>query len=90
MAGRPKMKLELSESEEEQLHAWARRRKTAQALAMRSRIVLECASGAENKVVASKLAVTGADGIKMAWAFRSVATGWIGGCAEAGSTPHNR
>lgn len=59
MAGRPKAVLMLSAAEQEQLHAWARRRKTAQALALRSRIVLECAGGAENKAVAAKLAVTG-------------------------------
>jgi transposase len=59
MAGRPKAELVLSAAEQEQLHAWARRRKTAQALALRSRIVLECAGGAENKAVAAKLAVTG-------------------------------
>ncbi|RJF95562.1 IS630 family transposase [Noviherbaspirillum saxi] len=58
MAGRPKAELVLSAAEKEQLHAWARRRKTAQALALRSRIVLECAGGAENKAVAVKLAVT--------------------------------
>jgi len=40
MAGRPKAELVLNEAEQEQLHAWARRRKTAQALALRSRIVL--------------------------------------------------
>src|ERR1700694_4273147 len=59
MAGRPKAELVLSVAEQEQLHAWARRRKTAQALALRSRIVLECAGGAENKAVAAKLSVTG-------------------------------
>ena len=58
MAGRPKAELVLSEAEQEQLHAWARRRKTTQALALRSRIVLECAGGAENQEVAVKLAVT--------------------------------
>jgi predicted nucleic acid-binding protein len=34
------------------LAAWARRRKTAQALALRSRIVLACAAGAPNAQVA--------------------------------------
>ena len=31
------------------MEGWARRRKTAQALALRSRIVLACADGASNK-----------------------------------------
>jgi transposase len=56
MRGRPKA--ELSEAEREQLQAWSRRRKTAQALALRSRIVLGCASGTSNKVVAATLGVT--------------------------------
>src|SRR5471032_758189 len=58
MRGRPKAELVLSESEREQLQAWSRRRKTAQALALRSRIVLSCASGTSNKVVAGTLGVT--------------------------------
>lgn len=58
MVGRPKAELVVSETDREHLQAWARRRKTAQALALRSRIVLECANGADNKVVANKLKVT--------------------------------
>lgn len=58
MRGRPKAKLVLNDTEREQLEAWARRRKTSQALAMRSRIVLECAGGMENQHVAKKLSVT--------------------------------
>ena len=55
MRGRPKAELVLTQAEREQLQAWARRRKTSQALAMRSRIVLECASGLENQIVAQRL-----------------------------------
>ena len=58
MRGRPKAELVLNESEREQLQSWARRRKTAQALALRSRIILACARGIDNKVVAERLAVT--------------------------------
>ena len=57
-AGRPKAELMLHESEREQLQVWARRGKTAQALALRSRIVLACSEGADNSAVALKLAVT--------------------------------
>lgn len=58
MRGRPKADLMLTEAEREQLQAWTRRRKTAQALALRSRIVLACAKGLDNRVVAKELAVT--------------------------------
>ena len=37
--------LVLSEEERDTLQRWARRRKTSQALALRCRIVLECAAG---------------------------------------------
>ena len=52
MSGRPKAQLVLSEPEREQLLALTRRRKTAQALALRARIVLACGEGADNKAVA--------------------------------------
>lgn len=58
MTGQPKAKLILSADEREQLQAWARRRKTAQALAQRSRIILACADGSENQMVALQLGVT--------------------------------
>ena len=48
----------LSESEEETLRSLVRRRTTAQALALRARIVLACAAGDANQVVARKLGVT--------------------------------
>jgi transposase len=58
MRGRPKAQLVLSEREREQLEALTMRRKTAQALALRARIVLGCAEGADNKVVAARQRVT--------------------------------
>jgi len=58
MTGRPLARLELSEVEEAELRSLARRRKTAQALALRAGIVLACAAGAANQVVAAKLGVT--------------------------------
>ena len=58
MRGRPKAGLVLSQSEREQLQSWSQRRKTAQALALRSRIVLACASGEDNKAVAQHLRIT--------------------------------
>lgn len=53
--GRPKAPLELSDAEREQLQRWSRRRKSSQALALRSAIVLACAHGYDNKTVAEKL-----------------------------------
>jgi transposase len=57
-SGRPKAGLELTAAEREQLTRWVRRAKTAQALAMRARIVLACADGADNNDVAARLRVT--------------------------------
>jgi transposase len=56
--GRPKAPLSLTEDEHDQLVRWSRRAKSAQALALRSRIVLACAEGADNKTVALKLGCT--------------------------------
>jgi transposase len=50
--------LELTDDEREQLQRWARRRSSAQALAMRSRIVLACAEGLSNTAVAAQLGVS--------------------------------
>ena len=44
----------LSDEERSQLEAWVRRPKSAQALAQRSRIVLACAQGRPNVVVAAE------------------------------------
>jgi len=56
--GRPIAPLSLAAEERERLEEWARRPKTSQALAQRSRIVLECAGGRANTVVARKLGLT--------------------------------
>jgi len=56
--GRPKAVLELTDDEREQLRRWARRATSAQALAMRSRIVLACAEGRSNTAVADELGVS--------------------------------
>ena len=55
--GRPKAPLVLSEQERLTLGRWARRRTSAQALALRARIVLACAEGATNQQVAERLGV---------------------------------
>jgi transposase len=47
--------LELSEAERAELEGWTRRRKTAQALALRARIVLRAAAGLSNTAIADEL-----------------------------------
>lgn len=56
--GRAKPQLVLTEEERETLERWARRPRTAQALAQRARIVLRCATGELNQVVAGEVGVT--------------------------------
>ncbi len=58
MRGRPKALLELTSDETEQLERWVRRRNSAQALALRSRIVLASADGSTNTEVAAQLGVS--------------------------------
>src|SRR4051812_17282121 len=55
--GRPKAVLELSDDERETLQRWARRPKSSQQLALRSRIVLACAGGDSNTAVAEQLKI---------------------------------
>ena len=55
--GRPVAELTLSDDERQTLERWARRPKSSQALAQRSRVVLGCAEGKSNKEVAAELGV---------------------------------
>lgn len=55
--GRPTVAIVLSENERETLVRWSRRASSAQALALRCRIVLACAEGATNNEVAERLRV---------------------------------
>ena len=57
-AGRPKQAVTLSDDEREKLQAWARRPKTSQRLALRSRIVLAAAEGLSNAAISDRLKVT--------------------------------
>jgi transposase len=55
----PKLEpLVLTDEERQVLAGWARRRKTAQALALRSRIILACADGAAVSTVAADLGIS--------------------------------
>ena len=53
--GRPLPPLTLTPDEHETLRGWTRRRTTAQALAQRAHVVLECAAGKANRTVAREL-----------------------------------
>jgi len=69
--GRPKAELRLTDDEREQLLRWSRRAKSAQSLALRSKIVLACAGGLDNRQVAAKLGIVAATVSK--WRARFVA-----------------
>jgi transposase len=59
-SGRPKKRLELTSEEREKLQTMARRPKSAQAMALRARIVLGSEQGMSNAGIAGKLQVTAA------------------------------
>lgn len=90
MRGRPKAELVLNDAEREQLTALTLRRKTAQALALRARIVLACAEGADNKVVASRPARDAADGVEVACPIRRASAGRTAGCPSAWRAANDR
>lgn len=69
--GRPKAELVLTDEERTVLERLVRRRKSAQAMAMRARIVLCCAAGLNNRQVAEELGVS--DGMVGKWRRRFVA-----------------
>jgi transposase len=56
-SGRPKAGLSLMDEERDELQRWARRAKSTQVLALRSKIILACAEGSSNVQVAAKLGV---------------------------------
>src|ERR1700685_3314628 len=56
--GRPKAPLILTDDERAKLQSWANRPTSAQRLALRARIILTCADGADNRAVAKRLRVT--------------------------------
>lgn len=74
--GRPLAPLTLSDQERAELRGWARRPTTAQAHALRARIVLRCAEGMSNGEVAEELGV--GRGTVGKWRKRFLDTGMNG------------
>jgi len=68
--GRPKKTLHLPPMDKEKLEMLARRPKTAQRLALRSKIVLRASAGLSNQEIARELRITGATGGKWRERFR--------------------
>jgi len=68
--GRPTKPLNVTPQEKEKLSMLARRPKSAQAIAMRARIVLGCNDGLSNGEVAKRLRITGATVCKWRERFR--------------------
>ena len=68
--GRPTKPLNVTTQEKEKLSMLARRPKSAQAIAMRARIVLGCNDGLSNGEVAKRLRITGATVCKWRERFR--------------------
>ena len=84
--GRPKAELVFSDGEREQLTRWSRRAKSAQALALRARIILACAApGATNKAGGGRVAGDGAHGRQVAAPVRRQPVGRLDRRAAAGS-----
>ena len=69
--GRPKKPLEITGEDREKLRMIALRPKSAQAMAMRARIVLHCGQGMSNSEVARKMHITGATVGKWRERFRT-------------------
>jgi transposase len=70
--GRPRKALDMTEQEREKLRTMALRRKSSQAMALRARIVLQCAQGLTNAQVAAQLHITGATVCKWRERFRQL------------------
>jgi transposase len=74
--GRPLTELVVTAEDRAALERWTARRKTAQALALRSRIILRSSRGCSNSQVAAELHITNATVGK--WRSRFVAKGLAG------------
>src|SRR5215469_5186832 len=82
---RPKAPLVLTEDERVVLERWSRHGRTAQSLALRSKIVLGCADGKTNNDVARQLGTSPQTVCKMGSSLCGQPPGGIGGRVPAGS-----
>ncbi len=83
--------LELSEAERAALEGWSRRRKTAQALALRARIVLRAAAGLSTTAIAAELGVSKPTVGKWRERFARATRGWAARRAPPrGAATHRR
>lgn len=75
--GRRAVVINLEDEERETLERWVRRRSTAQALAVRSRIVLAAAEGRNNVDIAEESGLRRGDGLQVAEPFRGASSGRV-------------
>ena len=85
--GRPLPPLTLDDEEREALVRWARRPKTAQALALRARIILSGADGLNNTAVSVQLGVSKQTVGKWRSRFFETETGRPAGTNRAAADP---
>jgi transposase len=83
--GRPKKPLTVGTADREKLELLARRPKTAQRVALRSKIVLRAAEGLSNREIARRLGVTGATVGKWRERFRARGMEGLGDDARPGT-----
>jgi len=80
MVGRPKAELIVSDEDRATLTRWTARRTTAQALALRSRIILRCATGVPSGGIVPQSRRDCARGLRRVGLWR-----WVGEpCRSAG------
>ena len=77
--GRPTPPLTLTDDERERLRQWARRPKTAQALAQRARMVLEYSKGKTNTDCGRRVESVESDGWQVEVSVLGESTGRTGG-----------
>jgi len=87
--GRPLAELVLTVEENNRLIEFTRRRKSAQALALRARIVLACAQGTSNSEAADRLGVTVQSVGKRRSRFVRDRLDGLLGCASARTAPQD-
>jgi transposase len=75
MAGRPKANLELTETQRQELERMARARTSEKRMVFRARLILECATGADNVQVAKTLGTS--QQTVTFWRVASYEKGWV-------------